>query len=279
MLLKKGLTIDELQGRVAVVTGAGSGIGYALGARFAAEGMRVVLADVNGEGAAAAAGRLTSEFGVETLVVPTDVSSREQVDELAARAVERFGGVHILCNNAGVQMPGKAWEFTDAEWSWLFGVNVGGVVHGINAFVPGMIARGEPGHVVNTASVAGLVAFPGSAMYVASKFAVVGLSETLAHDLRAEGASIGVSVLCPGATVSALRENSAALRPGGVAGREVPLVTHVPRRPAAEIAAMVVEAVRDDRFWVLTHRGYADLIARRAGGIVETDELVMPAVM
>jgi NAD(P)-dependent dehydrogenase (short-subunit alcohol dehydrogenase family) len=193
--------------------------------------------------------------------------------------MERFGAVHVVCNNAGVQMPGKAWEFTEAEWSWLLGVNLRGVVHSINAFVPGMIARGEPGHIVNTASVSGLLAFPGSAMYVASKFAVVGLSETLVHDLRAAGTGIGVSVLCPGATVSALRENSAALRPGSERGREIPLVTHVPRRPAAEVAAMVVEAIREDRFWILTHRGYAELIGRRAAGIVETDEVVMPPVL
>jgi NAD(P)-dependent dehydrogenase (short-subunit alcohol dehydrogenase family) len=240
--------------------------------------MHVVLADVDAEAVAVASERLASE-GAETLGVPTDVTSWDQVDELEARAVDRFGAVHVLCNNAGVQMPGKTWEFTRAEWEWLLGVNLGGVVHGIASFVPGMIARGEPGHVVNTASVGGLLAHPRTAMYTASKYAVVGLSETLAHDLRAEGAPIGVSVLCPGGTVSSLRENSGLLRPGGELGREVPLVTLNERIPAADVAAAVVEAIRANRFWILTHPAYNDLILERASGIVDTDELVAPGVI
>jgi NAD(P)-dependent dehydrogenase (short-subunit alcohol dehydrogenase family) len=241
--------------------------------------MHVVLADVNAEQVEAAADRLASESRAETLAVPTDVASWEQVRELEARVVDRFGAVHVLCNNAGVQMPGKAWEFTRAEWEWLLGVNLGGVVRGIASFVPGMIARGEPAHVVNTASVGGLLAHPRTAMYTASKYAVVGLSETLAHDLEADGAPVGVSVLCPGATVSSLRESSAALRPGGEQGRDVPFVTHHQRMPAADVAARVVSAIYERRFWVLTHPGYRDLILERAKGIVETDELVVPPVL
>ena len=271
--------MDELRSRVAVVTGAAGGIGYALCEAFAAEGMHVVLADVEATTLAAAAERLAADSGAETLAVRTDVRSWDETADLEARALERFGGVHVLCNNAGVQMPGKTWEFTREEWEWLLGVNLGGVVHGIRAFVPGMIARAEPGHVVNTASVGGLLAFPATAMYTASKFAVVGLSEALAHDLRTEDAAIGVSVLCPGPTVSSLRERSAELRPGGAHGREVPLVTHVERMPAAEVAAMVVAAIRGGRFWILTHPGYAPAIRRRTEGILATGEVVAPPLL
>ena len=144
----------------------------------------------------------------------------------------------------------------------MLGVNLGGVVHGIEAFVRGMVERGEPGHVVNTASIGGLVAFPGLAPYTAAKYAVVGLSECLEHDLRAQDVPIGVSVLCPGPVLSSLRENSAALRPGGESGRDVPLVT-MPRIPAADVAAQVVDAIRSDRFWILTHPGYAETIRAR----------------
>ena len=160
----------------------------------------------------------------------------------------------------------------------MLGVNLGGVVHGIEAFVPGMVERGEPGHIVNTASIGGLVAFPGLAPYTAAKYAVVGLSECLEHDLRAQDVPIGVSVLCPGPVQSSLRENSAVLRPGGEKGRDVPLVT-APRIPAADVAAKVVDAIRHDRFWILTHPGYAETIRARCRGIVETDDLVIPELL
>jgi NAD(P)-dependent dehydrogenase (short-subunit alcohol dehydrogenase family) len=149
--------VDELTDEVAVVTGAASGIGFALCEAFAAAGMRVVLADIHPAALEAAAERL----GGDVLAVPTDVTSWDAVDELEARAVERFGNVHVLCNNAGVQLPGVTWEFTHAEWEWVLGINWGGVVHGIRSFVPGMVAHGEPGHIVNTASLGGLIAFPG----------------------------------------------------------------------------------------------------------------------
>lgn len=262
--------MDELRGKVAVVTGAASGIGFALCERFAAEGMRVVMADVGPVALEAAAARLDADV----LAVPTDVTSWDEVDALEARVAERFGAVHVLCNNAGVQLPGTAWEFTRREWEWVLGVNLGGVVHGIRSFVPGMIAHGEPAHVVNTASIGGLVAFPALAPYTAAKYAVVGLSECLQHDLRAADAQVGVSVLCPGPTLSSLRENSTLLRPGGEDGREVPLVTALPRTPAADIAAQVVDAIRAKRFWVLTHPAYNETIRERCRGIVENDVVV-----
>jgi short-subunit dehydrogenase len=142
-----------------------------------------------------------------------------------------------------------------------------------------MIAGGQPGHIVNTASVGGLVAYPRIGMYTTSKFAVVGLSETLRHDLAAEGAAIGVSVLAPGPTVSSLRENSGRLRPGGEHGRDVPLMTHVDRMPAERVADMVVHAILNGRFWILTHPEYRELILRRARSIVESDEMVLPPAL
>jgi NAD(P)-dependent dehydrogenase (short-subunit alcohol dehydrogenase family) len=268
--------MKDLRDRVAVITGGASGIGYAMAERFAAEGMRVAVADVDGAAAEQAAELLQESSGGEAVGLAVDVRRAESVEVLAAAVYERWGATDVLCNNAGVQMPGRAWEFTPEEWEWLLGVNLLGVVHGIRAFVPRMLEAGEPGHVVNTASVGGLVAYPGIAMYTASKFAVVGLSETLRHDLRAVGASIGVSLLAPGPTVSSLRENSGRLRPGSEGGRDVPPVTHFDRMPAERVAEMVVDAIRVDRFWVLTHPEYRELVLRRARGIAETDEVVVP---
>ena len=271
--------IVDLDGKVAVVTGAASGIGLALCEAFALEGMRVAMADLDPAGLDAAAEQIEATTGAEVLAVPTDVVKWDEVAALEARVVDQFGAVHVLCNNAGVQLPGVTWEFTRGEWEWVLGVNLGGVVHGIEAFVRGMVERGEPGHVVNTASVGGLVAFPGLAPYTAAKYAVVGLSECLGHDLRARGVPIGVSVLCPGPVLSSLRENSATLRPGGEQGRDVPLLTGVPRMPAADVAAQVVDAIRHDRFWILTHPAYAETIRERCRGIVETDAVVVPELL
>jgi NAD(P)-dependent dehydrogenase (short-subunit alcohol dehydrogenase family) len=271
--------MDQLEGKVAVVTGAASGIGYALCEAFATEGMQVAMADIDPAGLDAAAERLTADTGADVLAVPTDVMKWDEVAALEAAVTDRFGAVHVLCNNAGVQLPGVTWEFTRKEWEWVLGVNLGGVVHGIEAFLAGMVDRGEPGHVVNTASIGGLVAFPGLAPYTTAKYAVVGLSECLEHDLRAHEVPIGVSVLCPGPVLSALRENSAVLRPGGENGRDVPLVTSVAKLSAADVAAQAVDAIRSDRFWILTHPGYKATIRERCRGIVETDALVIPDLL
>ena len=269
--------MEALSGRTAVVTGAASGIGFALAERFAAEGMRVVMADFDEAGLDEAASRL-GEAG-KVLAVRVDVSSFDDVERLAARTAERFGDVHVLCNNAGVQMLGPAWELDLAEWHWLLGVNLWGVIHGLRAFVPAMVEHGESAHVVNTASVGGLVVFPGMAMYAAAKAGVIAISEALHHDLRDRGLPIGVSVLCPGPVVSQLRERSAALRPRGEEGREVELVTHVPRLSASRVADQVVDAVLRERFWVLTHPEYASLVTQRAEGIAAGDAVVRGRVL
>jgi NAD(P)-dependent dehydrogenase (short-subunit alcohol dehydrogenase family) len=262
--------MDDLAGRVAVVTGAAGGIGLALAQQLASEGMRVVVSDVDGARLAEAAAGIEGDV----TAVAADVARYEDVEAVAARAAERFGGVHVLCNNAGVTRPGPAWELSLEEWDWLLAVNVGGVVNGIKAFLPAMLQRGEPGHVVNTASIGGLLAYAGIAAYTACKYAVVGLSESLALDLRAAGAPIGVSVLCPGPTETDFRAHSRGLHPAGPAEELQGEYDGVPRIPAADAAALVVDAIRANRFWVLTHPGYRDAIERRARGIVETDEVV-----
>jgi NAD(P)-dependent dehydrogenase (short-subunit alcohol dehydrogenase family) len=269
--------MDELRGRVAVVTGAASGIGFALCERFAQEGMRVVMADVEPHRLQESAD-LLADSGAELIAVPTDVSSWVSVESLASRAVDRFGAVHIVCNNAGVQRPAPAWECTLEAWNWVVGVNLNGVFHGIRAFVPGMIERGEPGHVVNTASIGGLLAYPGIGPYSATKAGVVGLSESLHHDLRAHNAPIGVSVLCPGVVATQFRAHSRQLHPGGPVA-DIPDGAPIDSSllPAA-VAAQVVDAILGDRFWILTHAGYRDALEQRLRGIVETGEVVVPGL-
>jgi NAD(P)-dependent dehydrogenase (short-subunit alcohol dehydrogenase family) len=262
--------MDELEGKVAVVTGGASGIGLALCERFAAEGMRVVMSDVDAARLEQAAAGIDGD--VEHL--RADVSRREDVEALAAHATDRFGAVHVLCNNAGVTRPGRGWEFTREQWEWVLGVNLWGVVHGVNAFVPGMIERGEPAHVVNTASLSGLLAWPQLSLYATTKAAVVGFSESLALDLRAAGAPIGVSVLCPGPTRTSFRQSSRALEPDAAVDPVPDVEADVDWQTPAEVAGKVVDAIRSDRFWILTHPAYNEAIERRIGEALTTGTLV-----
>ena len=269
--------MDALAGRTAVVTGAASGIGLALAERFATEGMHVVMSDVDPARLHEAAARV-GEAG-DVVAVPADVARWNDVERLAGEAAAAFGDVHLLCNNAGVQSSGTVWEYELREWQWVLGVNLWGVIHGIRAFVPRMIEHGSQAHVVNTSSVGGLVTFPGMAPYAASKSAVVAVSESLHLDLRAHDVPIGVSVLCPGPTMSDLRENSTLLRPDVDAARPLALVTHIPRMPAEEVAGTVVDAVLRDRFWILTHPEYLEEVERRAEGIAAGDVVVRGEVL
>lgn len=189
--------MKAFQGKVAVITGAASGIGHALAERCAQEGMKVVLADVE-EQVLRQANRDLAAQGAETLAVQTDVSQAADVERLAQKAFETYSTVHLLFNNAGVGAGKTAWESTLADWEWVLGVNLYGVIHGIRSFVPRMLESGADGYIVNTASMAGLTSSPGLSVYMASKHAVVSLTETLYHELTLRGASIGVSVLCPG---------------------------------------------------------------------------------
>jgi NAD(P)-dependent dehydrogenase (short-subunit alcohol dehydrogenase family) len=183
--------LQELDGKVAVITGGGSGIGASLARACAEEGMRVVVADVNGDRAEAVASELPHDTAAYK---PVDVSDAAQVQELADFAFDTFGAVHLLCNNAGISPVGRVWDFTDDEWQTLLGVNLRGVANGIRSFVPRMIEQGE-GHIVNTGSGASFVATPRLGPYCATKHAIVGLSEALRYEL--DGTGIGVSVLVP----------------------------------------------------------------------------------
>jgi NAD(P)-dependent dehydrogenase (short-subunit alcohol dehydrogenase family) len=253
----------ELRGRTAVVTGGASGIGRALIQRFAREGANIVVADLDEAGMVTVAGEAQA-LGVKALAVRTDVADLAQVDALAARAFEAFGAVHVLCNNAGVAMWGGLESATHRDWQWVLGVNLWGVIHGVEAFVPRMIARGEPGHIVNTASMAGLIASKGLGVYNTSKYAVVGLSETLAKDLKPY--RIGVSVLCPLGVQTRIRE-SERNRPAGLRNerdeRAAP-VELIGRALAPEtVADMVLAAIHANELYVITHDESLDPLRRR----------------
>lgn len=263
--------MENFEGKVAVVTGAASGIGLALARRFAGEGMRVVLADVEHEALDRVAATLADEVDADgVLAVPTDVRDEDAVEALATATFDRFGAAHVLCNNAGVGVGGLTWMVPADRWRWIVDVNLLGVAHGIRAFVPRMIEQGE-GHVVNTASAAGLLTGPGMGPYFATKHAVVALSESLYFDLQLTGAPVGVSVLCPEWVRTQIAE-SERNRPTGVS--EMPALPGPDGEPGdgeapalsdfvrglveggldpAEVAGLVVEAIGSGRFWILTH--------------------------
>jgi NAD(P)-dependent dehydrogenase (short-subunit alcohol dehydrogenase family) len=271
----------ELRGKVAVVTGAASGIGRAMAERFAREGMKLVLADIQEKPLAAARDAIAAG-GVEAIAVPTDVSRWEQVDALARRAREAYGAAHVVCNNAGVAVGGVSWETSPEDWEWAFGVNQWSVVHGIRAFVPAMIAQGE-GHVVNTASLAGLITTPGMAAYCATKHAVVAISECLHLDLAVtgHGSKVHVSVVCPEWVKTNICDSESA-RPASLPPRASKSLTPQQEMmggivraavaggiPPADVAEQVLQAILHERFWVLTHPRTVKAVERRTRGIVE----------
>src|SRR5215468_8675057 len=190
--------MKEFREKVAVVTGAASGIGRALAQRFARAEMKVVLADVESGALEQAADEIAAS-GTQTLAVRTDVSKAAEVERLAQAVIDKFGAVHVVCNNAGVGTSGPTWMQTVDDWKWLLGVNLWGVIHGVRVFTPLLLAQGE-GHIVNTASLAGMISGAGAAPYNVSKFGVVALSETLHHELTLLGMPVRVSVLCPGSS-------------------------------------------------------------------------------
>jgi len=253
--------MTELGGGVCVITGAGTGLGRALADAFGAVGMRVVLADVDATRLAAAATELT-EAGIESMTRVVDVRDADAVDALADATVERFGGVHVICNNAGVSTMGKQWEISRDDWEWVLGVCLDGVVNGIRSFVPRILAThaatGRTGHVVNTASMGGLLSSGYLGPYAAAKHAVIGLSKGLRVEL--EGRGVGVSVVCPGLMRTEIAEGMRdhMVETGGRSEQEADAMVRnlragmsaVGMDPAAA-AAMVVRAVRADRFWVL----------------------------
>ncbi len=250
--------MEELRGKVAVITGAASGIGLGLAERAAREGMRVVMADIETPALAAAEAKVRA-LGAETLARVTDVRRQADLDALAEAAYARFGAVHLLCNNAGVLHHEKpVWEFEQADWDWVFDVNVWGVVNGLRSFVPRMLAGGEEGHVVNTASMAGLVAGRiGNAIYDASKHAVLALSESLYRDLTVETAKVSASVLCPGGVATNIwtAERNRQSDYGEVTSPEPIIRDPMRSSPGilqpSDMADAVFEAVRENRFYIL----------------------------
>jgi NAD(P)-dependent dehydrogenase (short-subunit alcohol dehydrogenase family) len=250
--------MQELRGRVAVITGAASGIGLALAERAAREGMTVVMADVEAKALESAAARLR-ERGGTVAAQRVDVSSEAEVEGLAARVYEEFGGAHLLCNNAGVISRQRAtWEFSLSDWRWLLDVNLWGVVHGIRSFVPRMLAGGDEGHIVNTASMAGLVTGGlGTAVYDATKHAVLSLTESLYRDLVVRQTKVSASVLCPGAVSTnifeAERNRPETLGPAEGRAPVSAMATAAPGSsfPPEEMADQVFDAVRANRFYVL----------------------------
>jgi len=257
------VTVESLRGKVGVVTGGASGIGRALAEVFAREGAKVVIADLDEPGMDDAAASIRARGG-EALAVRTDVSDLASVQQLADRAFRVFGRVHVLCNNAGVGVSGGLETMTHRDWQWVLGVNLWGVIHGLEAFLPRMIAQREPGHVVNTASMAGLIASKGLGVYNTSKYAVVGLSETLAKDLKPY--NIGVSVLCPMGVTTRIQqsdrnrpaqlrnETPTAAEPVELMGRYL--------GPEA-VAEMVLAAIRANELYVITHDEGLEPLRRR----------------
>jgi len=267
--------MKALTGKTAVVTGAGSGIGRALAGRFVRDGMRVLLADVDRDALDAA----VRDLGPSAISQVTDVSDPRAVHELAERAFAELGAVHVLCNNAGVagNSPLPIWEIPLETWRWVVDVNLMGIVHGLRAFVPRMLATGDEGHIVNTASLAGLLAFPNGGPYPASKHAAVVVTETLALQLAQLGAPIGVSVLCPAWVDTRilddernrperLRVDSPTLPPA-VRDELAGAMAATGLDPAA-VADDVVDAILSGRFYVLSNAEWTPAVGERAARIM-----------
>ncbi len=262
-----------------MVTGGSSGLGRAMALHFAREGMHVAIADIEQQGLDTVVAELAA-LGARAIGVRTDVSKASEVDALAARVVAELGGVHVVCNNAGISPLGPAWENSLADWQWILGVNLWGVIHGVRTFTPLLLAQDE-GHIVNTASVAGLINPPGSAMYNVTKHAVVALTETLYHDLGERGSKVGCSVLCPAYVPTGIADpersrpadlaNPATEKSAAQAAKEEMLRKAVRsgRLSADDIGAAVLEAVKQDRFYILTHPRINGAIRARMEDILE----------
>lgn len=270
--------MSDFQGRAFLVTGGASGIGLAMGELFAAQGMKIVLADVEAGALDAAVARLR-EQGAECLGVVTDVSKADAVQALAERARTQFGAVHILCNNAGVFTGGLLWEESLADYHWLLDVNVWGVVHGIRSFVPMMIGQDCDCHIVNTASMAAVTAMPYSGIYHMSKHAVLALSESLYHELAFHAPKVKVSVLCPESVdtgiAAAERNRPAHYRGDGdivESGARALVMDSLAQSVATGIhprvmAQRVLEAIREERFYILSQDGWREAAHTRLDDI------------
>ena len=279
--------MKEFKGKVAVITGAASGIGRALAERCMNEGMKTVLADIDEDRLAEAEAELTARGGT-VLGVRTDVSKRADVERLAEQALGAFGKVHLLANNAGIGAGGSPWEATWNDWEWAIGVNLWGVIHGVKVFTPLMLAQKEEGHIVNTSSAAGLAAGGGSAPYSATKHAVVALSESLYLALRRRAALVKVSVLCPGLVrtdianserhrPASLQNEPAELSPELRAGLTALKAAIDAAMPPAELAGMCFDAMRNERIFILTNREWMEVVRMRTDSLLRLENPQDPA--
>ena len=253
--------MKELKGKVAAVTGAASGLGRSMALAFAAEGMDLALADVDEVNLSSVQDEVLAK-GVRAITLKVDVSNAQQLEIFRDQTLTRLGGVHVVCNNAGVSPLGAVWENTPADWQWILGVNLWGVIHGVRAFAPHLIKQDE-GHIVNTASVAGLISPPGSGAYNVTKHGVVALSESLYHDLRERNSKVGVSVLCPAYVPTGIVDSERnrpkdlpiSTKSEATLAREAMLRKAVTsgKISADQVAQAVLAAIRDERFYILTH--------------------------
>lgn len=261
-----------LENKVAVITGAGSGFGRELALLYAEAGMRLVLADIDPDRLEETRALLSSSPDM-VLVARTDVGEGADVQYLSERAYEQFGAVHLLINNAGIVRSGYVWETPFKDWQQLLRVNLWGVVHGIRCFVPRMLKQAGDSHVVNVASLAGILPTAGLGAYSVTKHGVVAISECLYHELQLIGGRIGVTLVCPGFTPTNLTEGMAAQ--GGQSDRVPPvnriMLDAMERSPVTpkEVAQMTLDAVRNKRFYVLTHAKGVPVIAARMQAIVQ----------
>ncbi len=269
--------MENVDGRVAVITGGASGIGLGFARTFGAAGMKIMLGDIEEASLATAAAELSgSGYDVGTFVV--DVTDAAAVDAFADATYAQFGGAHLLCNNAGVVERHDVWGSLE-DWKWVIDVDMWGVIHGMHSFIPRMREAGGPGHIVNTASTAGLLGFPGISSYVAAKHAVVGMSQSLFHEFAMEGSPLGVSVLCPGVVdtqINSSTRNRPGVDPSTVDDNKFEgwqeLLT------PEQVAEVVLAAVRERQFWILPHEHYGEQALANAQGRIEKSDPVMPRV-
>jgi NAD(P)-dependent dehydrogenase (short-subunit alcohol dehydrogenase family) len=279
--------MTEFKGRVAVVTGGASGIGRAMAERFAEEGMKIVLADVEEAALRRAEAEMKAD-GADVTAVRCDVSKAHDVRQLAETTVGTYDSVHILCNNAGVGITGPTWQISLEDWEWVLGVNLWGVIYGIHYFVPLMLRHGEPSHIVNTASIAGLTSGGSMSPYHVSKHGVVTLSEGLHHEFQQMSANIRVSVLCPGWVDTKINESDRN-RPGGAVSEETldPMASAFrdmvgkalksglkPR----DVAELVFKSIQENSFYILPHAHWKNMIESRMHDILEQRDptIVLP---
>lgn len=262
--------MQALEGQVAVITGAASGIGLALARHAQAVGCSLVLADVDAQ-ALEQLGREFSASGARCLTRVVDVSDAAQVEALAQASYQQYGRVDLLFNNAGIMVNGFSWQLLVAQWQRVIAINLMGVVHGVASFVPRMLAQGTPAHIVNTSSLAGLLAAPLMGPYGVSKHAVVALSETLHYELQSMNAAIGVSVLCPGQVATNIMQaaDTAAIEDAATAGLNQFLRSGISTGMApAQVASEVFAAVAQKRFWIFTHPDFKPMYQHKCEQLV-----------